>query len=871
MHVCSKHFVLEDVRVLGERCYLSNTAVPSLYLIDAVPERGARKQLFTEPSVCHKQQNPKTLTLQPMQIVFTSSDTASDMETKTQDVTPVSGSDPGKILNHETSGTESSATKRRKVRHDHLYGTSPATAKRRRTELELKYTVKSKELYKAKQKIKSMKTRISSLKDIVQDLRRTHALSTEALDHLSLTFGDVPGALLQRMLQSKSGSLPKTKYPEELKKFAFTLHFYSARAYDYVRETFMLALPHPSIIRRWSSVIECEPGFVNVALQALQNKSSEAKCNGKVLVCSLMLDEMSIKKQIDFDGKRNWGFVDVGINLQDSSVEPASEVLVLMVVSHTGSWKLPIAYFFIKSLTGSEKANICKEALIRLAEMDIHITSITCDGPSAHFTMFQQLGCNFSQSNMQTYFLHPHDPSKKVYAVFDICHMLKLLRNCLSDLGVFINRTNQQIRWDYIKQLYDLQEENMFTLANKLSKSHLQWKRQQMRVKLAAQTLSNSVAEALLFLKEELRLPQFQDCEATVNFIKMVDRLFDILNSRLPWAKGFKGPLKQNNEDNWRPILLDAIDELWQLKDVHGNFLWQTKKKTPFLGFIISIYSTIGIFDDFVKSDMLNYLLTYKLSQDHLELFFCSIRSRNGWNNNPSALQFMRAFKKLLLYADVKIQDGNCRLLDATHTLVVCSGSKNDIVLKHMDISSMRRCEIDLSKTENYNCIPQIFSLSEYSYNVVTYIAGYVIKMLARTSYCVECFDLLLANSNVNNSNYNFIKRRNLGAYWLPAAGVVKICNETEVCIRKLMFATNNALPSHELVSDIVNCVSASLADKLSILFSTHEEHHLIMLKSVIHCYCKVRLHNLAKKYTASMHPKLVRKTLTKLVLFNHQ
>lgn len=47
------------------------------------------------------------------------------------------------------------------------------------------------------------------------------------------------------------------------------------------------------------------------------------------------------------------------------------------------------------------------------------------------------------------------------------------------------------------------------------------------------------------------------------------------------------------------------------------------------------------------------------------------------------------------------------------------------------------------------------------------------------------------------------------------------------------MFTTNNAVPSQEIVNDIINCVPASLADK-NILFSTHEEYHLILLTLVI-------------------------------------
>lgn len=48
----------------------------------------------------------------------------------------------------------------------------------------------------------------------------------------------------------------------------------------------------------------------------------------------------------------------------------------------------------------------------------------------------------------------------------------------------------------------------------------------------------------------------------------------------------------------------------------------------------------------------MSYLLTYKLLQGHLELFFSAVRSR-GYNNNPTCMQFITVFKKLLTYAQV--------------------------------------------------------------------------------------------------------------------------------------------------------------------------------------------------------------------------
>jgi len=55
-------------------------------------------------------------------------------------------------------------------------------------------------------------------------------------------------------------------------------------------------------------------------------------------------------------------------------------------------------------------------------------------------------------------------------------------------------------------------------------------------------------------------------------------------------------------------------------------------RKTGFLGIIISSMSVKQIFEDVVVQNprQFKYLLTYKLSQDHLELFFNAVRARGG-------------------------------------------------------------------------------------------------------------------------------------------------------------------------------------------------------------------------------------------------
>ena len=50
-----------------------------------------------------------------------------------------------------------------------------------------------------------------------------------------------------------------------------TLHFYRRKAYDFVRSSFPLSLPHPSTLRQWSLAIDGKPGFTQEAFEVNLN------------------------------------------------------------------------------------------------------------------------------------------------------------------------------------------------------------------------------------------------------------------------------------------------------------------------------------------------------------------------------------------------------------------------------------------------------------------------------------------------------------------------------------------------------------------------------------------------------------------------
>lgn len=75
--------------------------------------------------------------------------------------------------------------------------------------------------------------------------------------------------------------------------------------------------------------------------------------------------------------------------------------------------------------------------------------------------------------------------------------MLKLARNALGTMLSFTDNNGNKVKWSFFQSLYLIQEAHGLKIASKLSPKHLQFQKHKMKVSLAAQTLSSSVADAI--------------------------------------------------------------------------------------------------------------------------------------------------------------------------------------------------------------------------------------------------------------------------------------------------------------------------------------------------------------------------------------
>jgi hypothetical protein len=143
--------------------------------------------------------------------------------------------------------------------------------------------------------------------------------------------------------------------------------------------------------------------------------------------------------------------------------------------------------------------------------------------------------------------------------------MLKLARNTLSSLASLFSSRGES-KWQYIAKLIELLQAEGFSLGNKVTSRYLQWQHVKMKVLLATQILSSSVADAISFLRDLMKNPDFVNSKATCEFTFMIDRLFDFTNSQNPFLKGYKATLSRHNEAQWNRILLETAQYLAELR-----------------------------------------------------------------------------------------------------------------------------------------------------------------------------------------------------------------------------------------------------------------------------------------------------------------
>ena len=169
---------------------------------------------------------------------------------------------------------------------------------------------------------------------------------------------------------------------------------------------------------------------------------------------------------------------------------------------------------------------------------------------------------------------------------------------------------------------------------------------------------------------------------------------------------------------------------------------------------------------------------------------------------------------------NIESGNGNVTAQDATKLLNANTDSivMNNLQTDTLDVSLACRYDFELrtpvQSDHDYSDVPNFGSLSNYKMSVVTYMAGYVVKMVRLKIHCPECLTALTNDIPSDTLGSRFVNLKNRGLVQ-ASISVVLVCETTEKCFNRIEASTKGRLPrASKLVQEIALVVLAEVGKK---------------------------------------------------------
>lgn len=632
--------------------------------------------------------------------------------------------------------------------------------------------IKLKQSIKQKSKIiRNKNSHISKLKMSVSKIKTHNNIKNVLHTH---RFPSCNSRALVTM-QFKNKRQPWTK---EEKNLSLNLFYKSPTAYKFLRLQ-KINLPAPSTIRRWIGQSKYLPGFDDLFLSHIKKKF-EQKCY-KEKACTVSFDEMYIKEFLEYSKDYDFieGFQDLGS--YGRSNKSANCVLVFMARGIYSKWKFPIAYFLTHStINKTILKNLIIDVLNNLIDVGLCPKLIVCDQGTTNQSALKLL--NISEDN-PFFFVNGY----KIFSVFDVPHLLKSVRN--NFIEACFQKNDKMFSFKDIKDTYQLDKLNKKSKALfKITDAHIHPSSfQKMRVKLACQLLSNSMAATIRTCVATGQLCSKTAID-TADFVQFMNNLFDCLNSRSLYSSNpYNCALTHSG--NVKTFLLAALNYFSNLKKIKNGKISQPP---CFKGFSQSIKGILQFFEE-EKSNDVSFILTNRLNQDALENAFSIFRQKGGYNKNPTSRTIRTSFRSSCIFSLCASKGANCEETQETDDFNVII----DPVI-NVPISSLGNeiNETDSSCSDTESIISSNSSTLPFDQNQitkvtledcsVTYFAGYLAYKCIKKFNCHFCQNNFLTSKDLNeknqilliNKNYSSFENDNTGLK-APSISFNKIINQS--------------------------------------------------------------------------------------------
>jgi len=487
----------------------------------------------------------------------------------------------------------------------------------------------------------------------------------ESGNYIRQTFGQNSFQSLffeQQLKYNELRSKSSMRWHPMMIRWCLYLRSKSSKAYNGIRH--VLALPSERTLFDYSHATESGTGIkesvVAQLIKEAQNLDLYSTDHKKYV--GIIHDEVRIKSDLVFNKHTGElvGFLDLGsvgnelkeleraLNGKDQVV--AKYMLVVMVRGVTSSLQFPLAAYATEGVTADFLYPIIWEAIEHIhRNVNLNVLFICCDGASPNRKFFTL----HSQTNKST--LHKtenifSEDEEDIYFISDPPHLLKTTRNCFSN-SHFHKRSRLlwnggDISWLHIVKLFQEHCTGPLRLCHKLTAQHVYLTPLSlMKVNLAAQIMSNTVANGLEFVCG-------QEVQPTVQFIKHINKWFDMMNIRslneagrtrnvdlVPFRSVDDARLVWLEDDFLRYFTSwsEAIDQSFPQLSAKDKAAMKLSRQT-LNGLQITTKSVVAS-TRFLLLKGADFILTEHFNQDPLERHFSHYRQKGGMNENPTVDQ----------------------------------------------------------------------------------------------------------------------------------------------------------------------------------------------------------------------------------------
>ena len=505
-----------------------------------------------------------------------------------------------------------------------------------------------------------------------------------------------------------------------------------------------------------------------------------------------------------------------------------------------------------------ERANLVTIAVRKLEDTGAQVISIVCDAPAVHQSLLKELGADLSSEGLNPT-LNLTGVEHPIEALLDNPHSIKNIRNSWESLGTMYNSDGEAIKWEYLKELYNVQSFKGIVLANKLNANHIFYHNQKQKVCFATQVFSNSCAKGLKYMREVLHHPKFEGSKATEEFLLVINNAFDTLNSRGYDKIKMKSWLGKFNKNLVYHAFSRAENVIRGLQDENGNPIINSRKRIGFVAMLLNILAVKNMYKNLIETGKLKYLATWFFNQDSLENFFSCVRGHYGSNNNPTASQFSNMYRRLLLgiTGNIAVNVHSNVMVNSQCELAVLGSTTAEKIDMIVPLEDQEETD-DMAVTDLY--------LPQYEKDIASYIGGYVVRRLEREVHCPDCTAKFRADKP-NGPSLTSIKDN--GGLIYTCDTISKIFNVAEKHLKaSLNFTT--ALSDKNFIEKNTCKIQSSCLELIHNLPEAFDEHFSNTLRRMIQIYICIRCKHFSKDYNTEMKKNQTRQKMNRITLFRH-